>query len=242
MHRSRTAAFFLVLLSAVLLSSSFAYAQEEDDGDGNLECPSVPSLYVYVSGVAYGQSIGDKVNLYGKKCVSTENGAVAAKGHCVGPKNCKADLCDNKPCELTKLPPPSLSDTGDVSGGQTQEPQQKIPTQDSSPMDWMLNPVSEKEKELLSPSAQSFEDLIKQSGAMPSEGEKKPSTWLDSVKDFFSPPAVSPDESFQLQPRDENGDPIPQDVGPQNTITNPNSTFDAPSDESVQTSDGIPQG
>jgi len=224
MYRSRTAAFFLVLLCAAVFSSGFVYAQE-DDGDGNLQCPSVPSLYVYVSGVAYEENIGDKVNLYGKKCVSTENKDVAAEGHCEGPKNCKADICDGEPCKLYKLPVKDIP----KPAGEDVPPTPPAPVSPDSNKDSWLNkafdpvPFSEYSNPQ-SQSAQNFEDLVKQGGALPEEAEKS-SSWLDSVREFFSPPAISPDESFNLQPRDENGMPIPQDVGAQNTMTNPNSTF-----------------
>ena len=59
-------AIFLVPLCILLLCvfSTTAYAvEEQDDGDGNLLCPSVPSLYVYVKGIGYGEKIGDKVSL-----------------------------------------------------------------------------------------------------------------------------------------------------------------------------------
>ncbi len=239
MYRSRTAALFFVLLCAALLSFGFAYAQEQDDGDGNLECPDLPQHYFYLKGGPAQE--GQRVNLYGKTCVDLENKKVAARGHCEGPKFCVADRCGDKPCELTKLQVHSMQKLSEES----------VPLSPPSPpppgsdKDSWLNKAFEpipfiEHSKPPSQSAQSFEDLIKQGGAIPSEGEKKPS-WLDSVKEFFSPPAVSPDESFQLQPRDEHGAPIPQDVGPQNTMTNPNSTFEAPSDGPVQTSDGIPQ-
>ncbi|GEM_PF-5415706 len=239
MYRSRTAAFLFVFLCAALLSSHFVYAQEEDDGDGNLQCPDLPQHYFYIKGGP--AQDGQRMNLYGKKCVSTENGDIAVEGHCEGPKFCVADPngCDGKACKLTPLNQTDIQKLGEPV---PLTPPAPPPSGSGSLLNQAFDPVPYSDlKNPFSPSAQSFEDLIKQGGAMPEETEKAPS-WLDSVKEFFSPTPLNPNqESFQLQPRDENGNVIPQDVDPQNTITNPNSTFDAPSDGPVQISDGIPQ-
>src|SRR3989344_8250888 len=166
MYRSRTAAFFLVLLCAAVFSSGFVYAQE-DDGDGNLQCPSVPSLYVYVSGVAYEENIGDKVNLYGKKCVSTENKDVAAEGHCEGPKNCKADICDGEPCNLYKLPVKDIPKPAGEDVPQT-PPAPFPPSGNGSLLNQIFDPtpISE-QKNTLSPSANSVGEGVKQADEEP---------------------------------------------------------------------------
>ena len=219
-------AFFLVPLCAffLLVFSGIAYAAQ-DDGDGNLQCPSVPSVYVYVSGVKFGEKVGDKVNLYGKKCVDFENADKAAEGHCVGPKNCKADLCDGKPCALPKVDLKESQKTPQ-GGLPPASPAQTTPLNtNGSFLDQMMfdpTPLSN-QKSTLAPSANSVADMLKQSDTQTGFLDKV----RESIGNFFSPTPINPNqEAFKLQPRDENGVPIgSSDVGPQNTMTTPNSTF-----------------
>ncbi len=224
MSTALRASLVLLISLAFFALAGFVYAQ--DDTDGNDACPSIPSIYVYVSGVKYGEKIGDKVNLYGKSCIDLENKQVAAKGHCVGPKNCKADLCGGKPCALPTGPLPSISDTSDVTGGQppTSQTQQPAPTTNRSLLEQMIfDPTAlSQQKPELSPSANSVEELLKQIDANSGLGGKV----REEIGSFFSPTPLNPNQqSFQLQPRDQNGNLISQDVGPQNTMTNSDSTF-----------------
>ncbi|OGG55971.1 hypothetical protein A3D71_03735 [Candidatus Kaiserbacteria bacterium RIFCSPHIGHO2_02_FULL_55_20] len=233
---------FLVPLCALLLFafSTTVYAapvDAEGNSDGNLDCPS-QSFYVYVKGG--GKVIDGKPNLYGKTCISLENKDVAAKGHCEGPKNCKADLCDDKPCALPPIkvedvkkavygdtpppavvPPPSLSDRGDVSGGLPQNP---IPpgTNQSLVDQALFNPTPlAEQKDTPPPSANSVGEVLKRADTQPGV--------IDKIRDFFSPAPLNPNQdTFQLQPTkyDDFGNEIPQTVGPQtDSFIGADSTF-----------------
>jgi rare lipoprotein A (peptidoglycan hydrolase) len=113
MHARGYVATFAAL-SFVFLGASTVFAQESNgDMSADKQCPSEPSYYVYVSGIAYGANVYGKVNLYGKLCTAISAGDVAAQGICVAPNDCKANLCDGKPCQK----PPGVQASG--SGGPT---------------------------------------------------------------------------------------------------------------------------
>ncbi|MBI5457921.1 hypothetical protein HY971_04325 [Candidatus Kaiserbacteria bacterium] len=218
-------AIFLVPLCASLLFafSTTVYAapvDAEGDSDGNLDCPS-QSFYVYVKGGA--KVIDGKPNLYGKTCISLENKDVAAKGHCEGPKNCKADLCDDKPCAL---PPIKMEDVQKSVYGDSAPatPAPTLPPNTSGSLyEQMLLSPTPPDQPKTEPSTDSFKKILEQG--------KEPGV-VDKLWNYvFQPTPINTDkETSQLQPTkyDDFGNVIPQTVGPQNTITNPNGTFGEP--------------
>src|SRR3989344_2850145 len=236
MSTALRATFAVPLCALLLFAFSTAHAAPTDasgNSDGNLDCPS-QSFYVYVKGVKYGETINGKVNLYGKRCVDYENRDRAAEGHCEGPKNCKADLCDGKPCALPKLKLDAVQQA--VYGESvpvTPTPTLTPTTPSLLDRAWFDRTESSQQTDTIAPSANSVEELLKQTDA-------QPRGFVDDIREriggFFSPTPQNPaPESFQLQPRDENGQPLaPQEFGPENTIT-PGSTFNETKDQTTQT-------
>ncbi len=166
---------FLIFVSAFVF---IAYAQE-DDGDGNQQCPATLGIYVYVSGVKYGEKVGGKPNMYGKPCVSTEAGDKAAEGKCVAPKTCRATFCDGKPCEKTKI---STSEPATTPAETPREPAVTPPPTGKSLLDQALfDPTPmEEQKPPLSPPSNDDEKK-------PENTSEKPSLF-QQIKNYFSPP------------------------------------------------------
>ncbi len=215
---------FLALFS--FLNPAFAEVNPDEADD---MCPLATATNVYRSDrpkLAEFEENGKKFfNLYGTICKDIEGKQVAANGICVEARVCRAAFCGGKPCALPTVPPPSISDAGDVTGGQppATQTQQPTPTNRSLLEQMMFDstPLSQQKTEL-SPSANSVGELLKQIDANPGLGGKV----REEIGSFFSPTPLNPNQqSFQLQPRDQNGNLISQDVGPQNTMTNSDSTF-----------------
>ncbi len=232
--------FLVVPISLILFAFvGAAFAQGNFDEADDM-CPSVTATRVYradKSPLAEFEEAGKKYfNLYGTICKDIEGKQVAANGICVEAHVCQAKFCGGKPCALPKLKVEDVQKA--LEGGLPPAPVQTSRTNQS--LMEMLNeqmfnptPLAEQKTEL-SPSANSVGELFKQMDANP--GLSGTVQEQKQIGDLFSPTPLNPtQESFQLQARDEDGNVIPRDVGPQNTMTNPNSTFGETQPQTPQT-------
>src|SRR3989338_2743567 len=191
-------AFLLIAFSMLFaMSVGFVYAQEEDS-DANEECPSVRDVYVYVPGVGYGESVNGKVNLYGKKCQKIDDSKTLVRGKCTGPEGCKGEeyygldrqwhkLSGDK-TELPKLEIEGVKKAV-YEGVPAPATQAKITWRESL-WNQMIDPTIPlgEQKTELSPSANSFDTLLKQSGAQPSGFVDR---MRQSVSNFLFPPSLN---------------------------------------------------
>ena len=180
-------------------SSSFAHGQTDDEQvDGNTECSDSP-VYGYRPDLelnkVYIEAGVQKLNLYGKACVSIEADDKAGEGKCEGPLKCHVSICDGKPCKLpdvkvdqTKNP---LLDTS-LLKPPTDIAIPKTSLDRSSTMDGFFDPAAAQQPSAISPSAESVEEQIKKAAESPG--------LFSSVKDkwnsFFS---SEPDKDSRAQ-------------------------------------------
>src|SRR3989344_5511748 len=192
-------AFLLIAFSMLFaMSVGFVYAQEEDS-DANEECPSVRDVYVYVPGVGYGESVNGKVNLYGKKCQKIDDSKTLVRGKCTGPEVCKGEEyygLDRQWHKLsgdkTELPKLEIEGVKKAVYEGVPAPATQAPlTPSESLWNQMIDPtkpLGEQKTPLLSPSANSFDTLLKQSGAQPSGFVDR---MRQSVSNFLFPPSLN---------------------------------------------------
>src|SRR3989344_1822979 len=191
-------AFLLVAVSLLFaMSVGFVYAQE--DTDANDACPSLPSAYVYVSGVGYGESINGKVNMYGKKCQEIEDSKTLVRGKCTGPAVCKGEEyygLDRQWHKLsgdkTELPKLEIEGVKKAVYEGVPAPATQVPlTPSESLWNQMIDPtkpLGEQKTPLLSPSGNAIGDFLKQSDVQPSGFVDR---MRQSVSNFLFPPSLN---------------------------------------------------
>ncbi len=231
---NRAAVFVVVGLCVVLFSVAPAYASKDS---ADLMCAPETGNCEYGAYCDYPKNtIKGVVDKY---CEDVTNGIVAAKGHCTAWHKCLATSCGSGECKTTDVkvdesknkavgnepPAKTYPLIAPEDGRDVKSPVQPPPSKtNESLLQRMLDPTPfSEQKTELSPSANSVGELLKQIDANP--GLSGTTQEQKQIGDLLSPTPLNPNqESFQLQPRDKEGNLIPQDVGPQNTIT-PNSTF-----------------